>query len=70
MPSGDALPSEEALPLGDAGDEREAKKSKKARLEETQENVAQLAELVRETLTGMKELQESVKLNNQQQRIL
>ena len=58
------------LPSTDAVEESQAKKAKRARLVETQENVAQLTELVRETLTGMKEWQESVKLNNQQQQQL
>ena len=56
-----------ALPSTHAGDES---KAKKARLEETQETVAQLADLVQNTLNGMKELHETVKLNNQQQKEL
>ena len=56
-----------ALPSTDAGDES---KAKKARLEETQETVAQLAGLVQSTLNGMKELNETVKLTNQQQKEL
>ena len=44
--------------------------AKKARLEKTQENMEQLTEPVKEAMQGMKELKESVQLNNQQQQQL
>ena len=56
-----------ALPLPDSMGER---KSKKQRLEETQETVAQLAGLVQSTLTGMKDLHDTLKMTNEQQKEL
>ena len=68
-----ASPKDEALEALDATALPEPlgeRKSKKQRLEETQETVAQLAGLVQSTLTGMKDLYETLKLTNQQQKEL
>ena len=68
-----ASPKDEALEALDATALPEPlgeRKSKKQRLEETQETVAQLAGLVQSTLTGLKDLHETVTLTNQQQKEL
>ena len=65
-----ASPKDETLDVAAEPETLVERKSKKQRLEETQETVAQLAGLVQNTLKGMKDLHDTLKINNEQQQEL
>ena len=65
-----ASPKDETLDAAAEPETLVERKSKKQRLEETQETVAQLAGLVQNTLKGMKDLHDTLKINNEQQQEL
>ena len=68
-PPGPPPKSPEELSV-DAVAEPPAKKSRKEAVKETQENLATLTNLVKEAVTGMQKLKETVQLNNEQQQQL
>ena len=65
-----ASPKDETLDAAAEPETLVGRKSKKQRIEETQETVTQLVGLVESTLKGMKDLHDTLKINDEQQQEL